>query len=159
MAEPTVHPTTLAHVAVAAVLGAGAAWIGVQLVSYSGGSLPQPGPGGWVPPLLLGAVTGWLAWSTRRTLHVHHRPLEASVAVTRLRLAKAGVLVAAALGAAYLVLLISSLAGWPAPLAQSRVLHAALSCVTCLVWAVTAAALERACRIPIDPEDAPPEAA
>lgn len=159
MSQPTVKATSPSQLLIAAATGAGGAYLLVQALGFAGQSLPQPGPGGWVPPLIMGAVTAWLAWTTRRTLQVDRRTLASDVAVTRLRIAKAGMLVAAALIAGYLVLLVASLAGWPAPMAQGRILHAALACIACLGWGIASYVLERVCRIPEDPQVSGGEAA
>lgn len=158
MSEPTVRPTTARQLLLAGGIGAAVTWLMVQALSFAGASLPQPGPGGWVPPIIMAAITAWLAWITRAALN-DHRGLDPEVAVGRLRIAKAGMLVSAFLIAAYLILLVASLLGWPAPLAQSRALHAALAVVACVVWGVAAFALERVCRIPVDPEGGSGEAA
>jgi hypothetical protein len=156
MTGPTIHPTGWRPVAGAALTGGGVTWLAAQAWLYSGGGLPSLGAGAWLPVLLCAVVTAWIAWTTHQAVGVRRESLEPRTAVTRLQLAKAGVLAAAAVGAGYLALLAVSLGGWPAPLAQARVLHGALAIVACLGWGIAALALERACRIPRPPED-PPE--
>ena len=154
--RPTIRPTGWRAVVVAAMLGAGVTWLVTQGLLYAGGALPTLGTGSWVPMLLLAALTGWLAWITHQAVGVRREALEPRTAVMRLQLAKAGVLAAAALGAGYLALVGVSLGGWPAPLAQGRVLHGVVAVVASVAWGVAALALERACRIPRPPEE-PPE--
>lgn len=154
--RPTVVPTSARAVVLAAALGAGVAWIVLQVARYAGAALPLPGVGAWASVALLAAATGWLAWRTRDAVR-RREPLDAAVAVTRLRIGKAGVGVSAVLGGAYLAFGVVAFGGWPAPLAQSRVLDAILAFVACVGWGVAGLALERACRIPDDRDERPPD--
>lgn len=149
--RPTVVPTSARTVVLAALAGAGVSWLALQVVRYAGAALPLPGVGAWASVLLLTAATGWLAWRTRDAVR-RRDSIEAAVAVTRLRIGKAGALVAAALGGAYLALAVVAFGGWPAPLAQSRVVDALVALIACVGWGISALALERACRIPGDPD-------
>lgn len=149
---PTVGPTKPATVAWAALAGAGASWLALEVVRFAGGALPLPGPGAWLSVLVLASATGWLAWRTRDALRRRER-VEAGVAVIRLRIAKAGMLGAAVLGGAYLVFAVMAYGGWPAPLAQSRLVGAILAVIACVAWGFSGWALQRACRIPGDPEE------
>ena len=62
----------------------------------------------------------------------------------------------AGLGAAYLFWVVLSLPGWPAPLAQGRVVHGSIATVLCACWALAGWFLERACRIRKDSGDDTP---
>lgn len=150
---PTVRPTAPRTVVSAALVGAALTWIALQLVLLAGWSLPALGVSAWLPVLLLAAVTGWLAWATRRTVRERPDALDARVAVTRLQLGKASIVAGACLGAAYLVLAAMAAGGWPAPLAEGRVVHGLLAGVLCAAWAGAGLLLERACRIPDDDDD------
>jgi len=149
--RPTVRPTTAGSIALAAVIGATISWLALEVVLYAGAALPLPGAGAWASVLLMTAATGWLAWRTRDAVR-RREPVEAAVSVTRLRIGKAGVLVAAALGGAYLAFAVVAFGGWPAPLAQSRAFDALAALFACLLWGISGSALERACRIPGDPD-------
>lgn len=149
--RPTVVPTTARAMALAVLAGAGVSWLGLQVVRYAGAALPLPGAGAWASVLLLAAATGWLAWRTRDAVR-RREPVDPAVSVTRLRIGKAGVLVAAVLGGAYLAFAVVAFGGWPAPLAQSRVLDALVALFACVLWGFSGSALERACRIPGDPD-------
>jgi Protein of unknown function (DUF3180) len=150
--RPTVVPTSARAVVLAALVGAGVSWLGLQVVRYAGAALPLPGMGAWASVLLLTAATGWLAWRTRDAVR-RREHIDVAVSVTRLRIGKAGALGGAALGGAYLAFSVVAFGGWPAPLAQSRVLDALVALIACVGWGISGLALERACRIPGDPDE------
>ncbi len=153
--EPTQQPTSGTRVAAAAGLGAAAGWLLAQGLLAAGASLPVLGASAWLPLLLLAVVTGWLAWTTRRTVRRGPGTLDPRTAVTRLLIGKTSLLVGAALGGGYLALALAALPGWPAPLAQARVVHGGLAVAAGALWAVAGGLLEAACRIPEDPGDPP----
>lgn len=156
MAEgPSVGATTARSVATAAVVGVGVVWVGWQVLLYAGAGLPVIGVGAWVPILLLAAVTGWLAWQTHSLVQRRREPLEPDVAVVRLRLAKTSLLAATALASGYGTLALLSLSAWPTPSASARVIHGAIALVAGICWAGAGWLLERACRIPKDPDEEP----
>lgn len=151
--QPTIRPTKPGHVLAAVGAGAAAGWLLAQGLLLTGGTLPVLEFSAWLPMLLLAAVTGWLAWVTWRTVQRRREALEARAALARLLFGKASVLAGAVLGAGYLALVGVALGGWPAPLAQGRVLHGALATATSAAWAAAGWFLERACRIPGGDDD------
>lgn len=150
MTEPTVGRTSLVLVVSVGLGGAGISWLLTNAALYAGWGLPVLGFSAWAVPLVFAVWISWLAYSTTRELKVNERIIRSRVAVTRLYAGKASILAGAALGAAYGVLVFISADGWPAPLAQARVLHSALAVLTCIAWAIAGWVLERACRIPPD---------
>lgn len=151
--KPTQRPTTPRRVLAAVGVGAAAGWVLSRALLLAGAALPVLGASAWLPLLLLTAGTGWLAVTTRRAVRRHREDLDARVAVARLLIGKASVLAGAALAGGYLALALVALGGWPAPLAQGRVLHGGLATLTGALWALMGWLLERACRIPQDPSD------
>ncbi len=106
----------------------------------------------WAQPLgllLVAAVVGGTAWSTWRTLHVHHERLEPHRAVNRLVLARACVLAGALVGGGYLGYAVSWV-GDPSPLADDRIARAGLAAFGGLLTVVASLLLERACRVRSD---------
>nr|NLI50314.1 DUF3180 domain-containing protein [Propionibacterium sp.] len=151
--QPTQRPTTPGRVLAAVAAGAGAGWLYTQVLRVAGLSLPVLGASAWLPMLLLAAATGWLAWATGRTVRRDRAALDARAAVARLLFGKTAVLAGSVLVGGYLALALVALGGWPAPLAQGRVLHGILATVTGALWGMAGWFLERSCRIPRDPTD------
>lgn len=156
-AHPAIEPTTPSWVVVAAMLGGGLAWLVFSTLQRLGESLPRLEPIAWLSVAVLAGATGWLAVTTTSTVRTHRQDLSPSAAVNRLLLGKTSILAGAGLGAAYLVLVLLALPGWPAPLAQGRVLHGSVAAALSVAWAAAGWLLERACRVPRDPENPPPE--
>lgn len=151
--QPTVEPTRPGWVALAVVLGGGACALLMTALVRFGSSLPRVEPVAWLSVGLLAGGVGYLAVVTRRLVRDRRADLDAKSALYRLLLGKTSILAGAGLGAAYVVLVAFSLPGWPAPFAQGRVVHGGVAAVLCAVWAVAGWRLERACRIPDDPDD------
>lgn len=152
-ARPTIEATTGTQIAVAAMAGAGMTWLFLGTLQRAGQSLPVLGPVAWASVLVIAAGIAFLAVRTHQAIQVRRESMEARRAVNSLLLGKTSVLGAAGLGAAYLVMAVVAAGGWPAPLAQTRVLHAGVAVVACVAWGVAGWLLERACRIPPDDED------
>ncbi len=152
-ARPTIEATTGTQVAVAAMAGGGMTWLFLGTLQRAGQSLPVLGAVAWLSVVLLAAGIAVLALRTHRAIQVRREPMEPRTAVNRLLLGKTSVLGGAGLGSAYLVMAVVAAAGWPAPLAQSRVLHAGIAVAACLGWGLAGWFLERACRIPPDGND------
>lgn len=148
---PTILPTRATEVVTAALAG-GLLALGVfgGLVRF-GQSLPLLGPAAWLSIAVCAAGIGGLALVTRRAVQKRREPIEPRRAVTRLLLGKTSLRAGSFLGAAYLGLVAVAAQGWPAPLAQDRILHGGLAALACAAWAALGGLLERSCRIP--PED------
>lgn len=104
-------------------------------------SVPQP-----LALLLLAAILGYVAWATRRTVHVRRERLEPQQAVNRLVLARASALVGALVGGGYLGYAVSWI-GDAAELADERLVRSLVAAGCALVAVVAALLLERACRV------------
>lgn len=150
---PTVEPTRAVHVASAGVAGLLVAGMLLWTWQGFGHSLPLVGPLAWGAVLLIAGGIGWLALRTRSQVRGRRDTLTPQEALTRVLLAKTSLLAGAFLGAGYLALAVLVLPALPAPLAVERLLHGGLAVVACVLWVLAGAALERACRIPRDPDD------
>lgn len=104
-------------------------------------SVPQP-----LALLLLAAILGYVAWATRRTVHVRRERLDPQQAVNRFVLARASALVGALVAGGYLGYAVSWI-GDPAELADDRLVRSLVAAGCALVAVVAALLLERACRV------------
>lgn len=154
--QPTIEPTSPSWVVVSALLGAGSAWLLLSTLQRLGESLPRIEPVAWVSVGVVAAGIAFLAVSTSRIVRERRADLDARSAVTRLLLGKTSILGGSGLGAAYLFGVIMAAPAWPAPLAQGRVINGSIAAVLCVAWAVAGWFLERACRVPRDPDDDTP---
>lgn len=152
---PTVEPTRAAHVAFAAVAGLLVAGMLLWTWQGFGHSLPLVGPLAWGSVLLIAGGIAWLMVRTRTQLRRRRDTLTPQEALNRVLLAKTSILAGAFLGAAYLALVALVLPALPAPLAAERLVHGGLAAVACMVWLLAGVGLERACRVPDDPDDTP----
>lgn len=150
---PTVEPTRATHVAFAAVAGFVVAGTLLWTWQGFGRSLPLVGALAWGSVALIALGLAWLTRRTRTQLRSRRDTLTPRDALNRVLLAKTSILAGTGLGAAYLALVVLVLPALPAPLAVERLIHGTLAVVACAVWALAGAALERACRIPEDPDD------
>lgn len=147
---PTILPTRGTEVLTAAMTGGLLAFLLFGGMVRFGQSLPVLGPVAWLSVALLGVGIGALALLTHGAVQKRREPIDPKTAVTRLLLGKTSLLAGSFLGAAYAGLVVVAVGGWPAPLAQERILHGAIAVGACIGWAVAGWLLERACRIPED---------
>lgn len=145
---PTILPTKGTEVLTAVLTGGVLAFLTFGGMVRFGASLPVLGPVAWVSVALLAAGIGALAFATHAAVQKRREPIDPKTAVTRLLLGKTSLLAGAFLGAAYAGLVAVALQGWPAPLAQERVVHGGIAALACASWAVAGWLLERSCRIP-----------
>lgn len=157
--RPTIEPTTPSWVAIAAAMGAGVAWVVLTALQRGGQSLPQVEPLSWISVALIAAGIAALAVTTSRARRDRPDALDPRQAVNRLLLGKTSILAGAGLGAAYVVLVVLATPAWPAPMAQSRVVNGAIAAALCAAWALAGWSLERACRLPDDPDETDEESA
>jgi Protein of unknown function (DUF3180) len=112
----------------------------------------------WAASLTLGflaAVLLGLAWTTFRTIHQQHRPIEPRRAVNLLVFGKASALAGAAVGGGYLGYALSFLdSADDAALPRERVVHSLVACGASAAVMAGGLLLERACRVPGDGDDA-----
>lgn len=155
MPEPvgTIRTTSATTLAVAGALGFVAGAAVRPLVDRAGGIPPTVPWSAVVTLLFLAAVLGALAWGTYRTLHVRQEPVEPSRGVALLVLAKASAVAGALVAGAYLGFGLSFVDSWEVALPRQRVVRSAVAMLSAVAVVVAALLLERACRVPIDPED------
>jgi MFS family permease len=154
--EPTggsLRPTSASVLTAWAVTGLVGGWLLHPLAERVNGTAPIVT---WTQPLallLVAAILGVTALSTWRAVHVRRERLQPHQAVNRLVLARACAYVGALVGGGYLGYALSWL-GDSAELADQRAWRSAASALAGLAIAVTALLLERACRVPSDPDAA-----
>jgi len=149
----TIRTTSATTLAVAGALGFVAGAAVRPLVDRAGGIPPTVPWSAVVTLLFLAAVLGALAWGTYRTLHVRQEPVEPSRGVALLVLAKASAVAGALVAGAYLGFGLSFVESWEVALPRQRVVRSAVAMLSAVAVVVAALLLERACRVPIDPED------
>lgn len=150
---PTVRPTRPGRVVLAALVGAATTWLVLDVLARWGLGLPQVGPVAWASVGLLAALTAWAAASTHAALQRRREPMDPDRAVARLVLGKTSQIAGALVAGAYAAVVVQALADAPAPLPRARVLHGSVAALFSVAWAVAGALLERACRVPRDPDD------
>lgn len=151
--RPTVEPTRLGHAVLAFFAGFAVTWLLLTTLQGQGYSVPLVGPLAWVSVGALALWVLWLAVRTRREIHRRPDTLEPRVALNRVVWGKTSILAGAALAGMYAGIIVVMIPAWPAPLAQSRVVHSGIALALSLAWAVSGWLLERACRVP--PDDTP----
>lgn len=103
--------------------------------------------------LAIAALLAAMALSTYRLLHRDRRRLDPQRAVMFLMLAKASSLVGALLAGGYAGFALHFIDSWEAELPRERVIRGASAAVAGVTVVIAGLLLERACRIPKDPED------
>lgn len=152
MSEPTIHPTRVAQVVLAATLGGVGTWLLLNWWQGGGGTLPVPGVVAWASVVLIGGGVAFLTWRTRKARAEGPASLDPEQAVVRLLLGKTSLLAGAFLGGAYAAIVLLALPGLPAPLAVERVVHGGIAVVANAVWSALGRTLENACRLPPPPK-------
>ncbi len=110
----------------------------------------------WTSVLALVAIAAIvlvMAWSTYRTVHRERRRIDPHRAVSFLLLAKASSLVGALIAGGYLGFALEFVDRMEADLPRERVIRSLFAAVTAVVIVVSGLLLERACRIPKDPDE------
>jgi hypothetical protein len=139
--------------AVAALFGALGGWL-VVIVADAFDKTPPIVP--WTTPIaviLVAALVGALAYSTRQRLHVRHQRIEPQRAVAFLVLGKASALAGAVVAGGYLAYALLFVTRIEADAPRERVIRSAVSAVAGIGLSVAGLLLERACRVPRDPDD------
>jgi hypothetical protein len=147
----SLRPTSAAVLIGWAIAGLAAGWLFHPVAERVNGAAPIVT---WTQPLalfLIAAMLGVTAWSTWRSIQVRRERLEPHQAVNRLVLARACAYVGALVGGGYLGYALSWL-GDPAELADQRAWRSGAAAAGAVAMVITALVLERACRVPEDPE-------
>lgn len=146
----TTRPGVLAALAVAgAVLG----WYAVPLLDRIRGVVPAVP---WSAVLVLAGTAALLlgaAFWTHRTIHRRRARMDPRRAVNLLVLAKASALVGALVGGGYLGFGAQFLDSLDIALPRQRVVRSGLAAAAAVLVCVGGLLLERACRVPRDPDD------
>lgn len=150
-----VHTTSATALAGAGVLGLVLGSSVRPLVERAGGIAPAVPWLSVLTLLFLAALLGALASDTHRTLHVRHERMDPSRAVALLVLGKACALAGAVVAGGYLGYGLSFVSAWEVALPRERVVRSGLMVLAAVAVVVTALLLERACRVPTDPDDDP----
>lgn len=150
-----VHTTSAATLAGAGVLGLLIGSSVRPLVERAGGIAPAVPWLSVVTLLFLAALLGALAFDTHRTLHVRHQRMDPPRAVALLVLGKACAVGGTVVAGGYVGYGLSFVSSWEAALPRERVVRSSVVALAAVAVAVTALLLERACRIPSDPDDDP----
>jgi len=147
------RPTPATALAVTSLAGLAVGGSIRPLVERGGGVAPAVT---WAAPLTLLAfalLLLGLARITYGTIHQRRERIEPHRAVNLLVLAKASALAGAAVAGAYLGYALSFAAEWDAALPRERVTRSLAACAVALLVVVGGLLLERACRVPGDPDD------
>ena len=103
-------------------------------------------------PWLIAVMLGLLAASTYRTIHRDRRRMHPRQAMNLLMLAKASALVGAVLAGGYLGFGVNFVDRLDVPLPRDRAVRSLVAAVAGMAMVVSALLLERACRVPKDPD-------
>jgi predicted permease len=147
------RPTAAAALAATALFGLAVGGLIRPLVERSGGIAPAVtwgAPGTLVVFTLLVLI---LARGTHKTIQERREYIEPRRAVNLLVLGKATALAGAAFAGAYLGYALSFVGDWEIELPRERVTRSLTACAAALALMVAGLLLERACRVPGDPDD------
>jgi hypothetical protein len=148
--EGTLRPMSPAALSVWGVIGLVGGWVYHRIIDRGTGTAPLVS---WAQPLallLVAAILGFTAYSTRRTIQMQSGRLEPHHFVNRLVLARACAYVGCLVAGGYLGYALSWI-GVPSDLAGQRALRSVCAGVAGLLVVAAGLLLERACRVP--PED------
>lgn len=151
----SVRPTSRRLMVAIAVLGTAIGWTLVVAIEASGGVAPTVS---WLTPIAWGFLAALLfvaARNTHQRIQVRRERVEASRAVFLLLLGKASAFVGALCTGLYTGFALSFLDAMSASGPRNRVIVAGVAAVISVLVAVAGLLLERACRIPEEPDDTP----
>jgi 4-hydroxybenzoate polyprenyltransferase len=151
----SVRPTSRRLLIAIAVLGAAIGWTLVKVVEAGGGVAPTVS---WLTPVAWGFLAALLFVAARNTyqrIQVRRERVEASRAVFLLLLGKASAFVGALCAGVYAGFALSFIDAIGSSGPRNRVITAGAAAVISVLVVVAGLLLEKACRIPEDPEDTP----
>jgi 4-hydroxybenzoate polyprenyltransferase len=137
------------------VLGAAIGWTLVKAVESGGGVAPTVSWLTLVAWSFLAALLFVAARNTHQRIQVRRERVEASRAVFLLLIGKASAFVGALCGGVYAGFALSVLGAVSSSGPRNRVITAGAAAVISVLVVAAGLLLERACRIPNDPEDTP----
>jgi hypothetical protein len=150
----SVTPTPRLALVVAALFGGLAGWVifaAASAMSLVPPRIPWTAPAGLA---LMAALVAVLAYTTHTRIQVRHERVEPQRAVAYLVLGKASALAGAMVAGGYLVYALAFVSRIAAEAPRDRVVKSAVAVVAGAGLAVAGLLLERACRVPEDPDDA-----
>jgi hypothetical protein len=139
--------------AVAAMFGGLAGWL-IVITANAFDVIPPSVP--WTAPaglVLVAALVGGLAYSTHQRIQVRHERIDPQRAVAFLVLGKASALAGAVVGGGYLAYGLMFITRLDAAGPRDRVIRSALAVLAGLALMIAGLLLERACKVPGDPDD------
>jgi uncharacterized membrane protein YfcA len=148
-----VQPTSRVLLVALAVLGAAVGWTVVAAIENNGGVAPTLS---WLTPVAWGFLSALLfvaARNTHQRIQVRRERVDPSRAVFLLMLAKASAFVGALCAGVYGGFALRFVDALSASGPRNRVIIAGLAAVVAIAVVVAGLLLERACRIPEDPDD------
>jgi len=153
--EPTgtIGPTRLNTLLATAVVGGLLGFALVPIAISISGTAPRIE---WTSVGVLFVMAGMLAvlaFNTHRTVQKERRRIDPRRAVNLLLIAKAGSLVGAFIAGGYLGFILHFVDDLDIPLPRERVIRGLAAAVTGGALVISGVFLERACRIPKDPDD------
>jgi H+/Cl- antiporter ClcA len=154
--QPTggsVNLTPLRALVVAAIFGGLAGWL-LVVMAQAFDLIPPEVP--WTAPIgliLVAALVGALAYSTHQRIQVRREHIEPQRAVAFLVLGKASALAGALVAGGYFGFALMFLTRLDAAAPRDRVIRSAVAVVAGIVLCVMGLLLERACKVPTEPED------
>lgn len=149
----SVRPTSRWLLVAIAVLGAAIGWTLVGAVEAGGGVAPTVT---WLTPVAWGFLAALLfaaARNTQQRIHVRRERMEPSRAVFLLLLGKASAFVGALCTGVYGGFALSFLDAVRSSGPRNRIITAGVTAVVSVLVVVAGLLLERACRIPEDPDE------
>lgn len=149
----TIGPTRFRYLAAACALGALVGYTMVPFTQWLNGTAPTITPTSIGVLAVIAVVLALLAYSTYRTVHRDRQPMEPHRAVNLLLLAKASALMGAFVTGGYLGFGSQFLDSMDIVLPRERVFRSAAAASGAIAIVICALLLERACRIPRDPEE------
>ena len=151
----SVRPTSRRLLVAIAVLGAAIGWTLVKAVESGGGVAPTVSWLTLVAWSFLAALLFVAARNTHQRIQVRRERVEASRAVFLLLIGKASAFVGALCTGVYAGFALSFLGAVSSSGPRNRVITAGAAAVITVLVVTAGLLLERACRIPDDPDDTP----
>jgi hypothetical protein len=148
-----VRPTSRRLLAGLAVLGAAIGWTVVGAIESGGGVVPTIS---WLTPVTWAFLSALLfagARNTHQRIQVRRERVDPQRAVFLLMIAKASAFVGALCAGAYAGLALRFVDAFSSTGPRNRVIIAGLSAVIAAAVVIAGLMLERACRVPEDPDD------
>lgn len=139
--------------AVAALFGGLTGWL-IVVVTNAFGSVPPQIP--WTGPIgivLIAALVGALAYSTHQRIQVRRERMDPQRAVAFLVLGKASALAGSLVAGGYLGFALNFVGRLDASAPRERVIRSAVAIVAGVALMIAGLLLERACKVPTDPDE------